>query len=97
MELCTGDWKLIYIKVTPKIMRTAISIPDRIFQSAEILAHQLKISRSELFTKAMSEYLEAHKCQDVTESLNQVYANFSSKLDKELALMQLNSVEQEDW
>lgn len=49
-----------------------------------------------LFTKAMSEYLEAHKCQDVTESLNQVYANFSSKLDKELALMQLNSVEQED-
>ena len=61
------------------------------------MAHQLEISRSELFTKAMSEYLQAHKYQDVTESLNQVYANSASKLDDELALMQLNSIEQEDW
>lgn len=78
-------------------MKTAISIPDPIFQSAEIMAHQLAISRSELFTKAISEYLETHKYQDVTESLNQVYAGFSSSLDEELTVMQLNSIEKGAW
>ncbi|MCK4841404.1 MAG: hypothetical protein KAT04_05920 [Methylococcales bacterium] len=76
-------------------MKIAISIPDPIFQSAEIMAHQLAISRSELFTKAISEYLEAHKYQNVTESLNQVYTEFSSNLDEELTTMQLNSIKKE--
>ena len=78
-------------------MKTAISIPDSIFQSAEIMAHHLAISRSELFTKAISEYLETHKYQDVTESLNQVYTELSSSLDEGLTTMQLNSIEKENW
>jgi metal-responsive CopG/Arc/MetJ family transcriptional regulator len=78
-------------------MKTAISIPDPIFHSAEIMAHQLAISRSELFTKAISEYLETHKYQDVTESLNQVYTEVSSSLDEELIEMQFNSIEKEFW
>ncbi len=78
-------------------MKTAISIPDSIFQSAEIMAQQLAISRSELFTKAISEYIETHKYQDVTKSLNQVYADVSSNLDKEFVEMQLHSIEKEGW
>jgi metal-responsive CopG/Arc/MetJ family transcriptional regulator len=78
-------------------MKTAISIPDPLFHSAEIMAHHLAISRSELFTKAISEYLEAHKYQDVTESLNQVYTKLSSSLDEELASMQLDSIGKEIW
>jgi len=78
-------------------MKTAISIPDHIFQSAEIMAHHLAISRSELFTKAISEYLEAHKYQDVTESLNQIYTELSSSLDEELVSMQLDSIDKEIW
>jgi len=74
-------------------MKTAISIPDPIFQSAEIMAQQLAISRSELFTKAISEYIETHKYQNVTESLNKIYADESSSLDKELTEMQLHSIE----
>ncbi len=78
-------------------MKTAISIPDPIFHSAEIMAHQLAISRSELFTKAISEYLETHKYQDVTESLNQVYTEVSSSLDEKLTEMQFYSIEKEIW
>jgi len=78
-------------------MKTAISIPDPIFQSAEIMAQQLAISRSELFTKAISEYIKTHKYQDVTESLNQVYAEVSSSLDKKLTDMQFKSIEKEIW
>ena len=78
-------------------MKTAISIPDPIFQLAEIMAHHLAISRSELFTKAISEYLETHKYQGVTESLNQVYTELSSGLNEELASMQLGSIDKETW
>ena len=78
-------------------MKTAISIPDPIFQSAEIMAQQLAISRSELFTKAISEYIETHKYQDVMESLNKIYADESSSLDKEFTEMQFHSIEKDVW
>jgi metal-responsive CopG/Arc/MetJ family transcriptional regulator len=58
---------------------------------------QLAISRSELFTKAISEYLEAHKYEDVTESLNQVYSENSSALEEVFTAMPLNSIEKEIW
>lgn len=78
-------------------MKTAISIPDSIFQAAESMAHNLNISRSELFTTAVSEFMDTHKNDDVTKSLNSIYGNTSSKLDPELSLMQKNSIEQEKW
>ena len=78
-------------------MKTAISIPDSIFQAAESMAHHLKISRSELFTTAVSEFMDAHKNDDVTTSLNKVYGNSNSKLDPKLSLMQNSSIKQEKW
>ncbi|MCF7971389.1 MAG: hypothetical protein K9L22_09540 [Methylococcaceae bacterium] len=78
-------------------MKTAISIPDPIFHSAEMMAQHLSISRSELFTKAISEYLNNHKYENVTDLLNQVYAKNTSSIDQELVAMQLNSIEKETW
>ena len=54
-------------------MKTAISIPDPIFQAAEQLAKRKGLSRSELYTQAVSAYISAHCHDDVTELLNQVY------------------------
>ena len=78
-------------------MKTAISIPDPIFQAAEDMAHHLGVSRSELFTTAISDYMEKHKYLDVTESLNQIYGETDSTLDKKLALMQRKSVQEDEW
>ncbi len=78
-------------------MKTAISIPDPIFHSAEVMAQHLSISRSELFTKAMSEYLNSHQYDNVTDVLNQVYAKNASSIDQELVSMQLNSLERDAW
>ena len=50
-----------------------------------------------LKTIAMSEYLKSHKYQNVIESLNKVYSQTAEKLDEELALMQMNSIPQEEW
>jgi len=39
-------------------MKTAISLPDSVFDEAEALAQQLGLSRSELYTKALRAYLK---------------------------------------
>lgn len=78
-------------------MKTAISIPDSIFQAAEGLAHRLGISRSELYAKAVAEYMEAHKNQNVTEILNEIYGEESSEVDEKLYKMQAKSIPPEEW
>lgn len=78
-------------------MKTAISIPDQIFQAAESLAHRLGKSRSQLYAEAVSEYMESHKNQDVTKILNGIYAAQDSSLDEELNSMQMQSIPKEEW
>ncbi len=78
-------------------MKTAISIPDRIFLAAESLAKQLGISRSELFVKAVEAYIEAHKHEGLREALDVVYSEESSTLDQALAQMQWASFPKGDW
>jgi predicted transcriptional regulator len=51
-------------------MKTAVSLPDEIFQKAEAIAKQMRISRSRVYAAAISEYLERHRADWVTERLN---------------------------
>ncbi len=60
-------------------MKTAISIPDPIFRSAELAARRLKMNRSQLYTAAVAEYVARRKDAGVTEKLNEVYADAGSK------------------
>ncbi|MGH7297362.1 MAG: hypothetical protein ACRELB_20670 [Polyangiaceae bacterium] len=69
-------------------MKTAISIPDSIFRAAEQTARRLRVSRSELYAKAVAAYVEAHRGEGVTDALNRVYAKADSSLDPALARMQ---------
>ncbi len=78
-------------------MKTAISIPDPIFQAAEGLAHRLGISRSELYAKAIAEYLGHHKNHNITNALNEIYGEESSELDEALYAMQSRSIRKEEW
>ena len=78
-------------------MKTAISIPDPIFRAAEKAAEHLAISRSELYTKAIQEFLNAHPADGTTEKLNQVYAGNESTLDPRLSEMQTTSISADSW
>lgn len=78
-------------------MKTAISIPDPIFEAAESLASSLGISRSELFTKAMADFIEQEKYKNVTAMLNEVYAQNQSALPADLLTAQRKSIGHEDW
>ena len=73
-------------------MKIAISIPDPIFESAEAVASQLGISRSEFYSKAVEAFFFQHKHQGVTAKLNEVYASKSNSLDDEYYQLQQKSL-----
>ncbi|MFB2937080.1 hypothetical protein ACE1B6_17665 [Aerosakkonemataceae cyanobacterium BLCC-F154] len=78
-------------------MKTAISLPDSVFQEAEALAKKLGLSRSELYTKALQAYLQKYNRNQLLNKLNKVYSEESSELDPLLAKMQFISLQREDW
>jgi metal-responsive CopG/Arc/MetJ family transcriptional regulator len=72
-------------------MKTAVSIPDPIYKSAEKLAHRLGKSRSEIYAKAIQNYVERYQDNEVTAKLDAVYSSESSQLDPVLASLQVQS------
>ena len=53
-------------------MKTAVSLPDDVFRSAERFAKRARKSRSRLYAEALSEYLARHAPDEVTEDMNRV-------------------------
>lgn len=53
-------------------MKTAISVPDRVYREAERYAKRTRKSRSQLYAEALAEYLARHAPEEVTESMNSV-------------------------
>jgi len=78
-------------------MKTAISIPDPVFHSAEELAARLGISRSELYCRALREMIEKHDGAAITAQLDAVYGDqdVDAGLDPALATMQWHSIRNE--
>jgi metal-responsive CopG/Arc/MetJ family transcriptional regulator len=80
-------------------MKTAVSIPDRVFQSAEKLAARLGVSRSELYAKALAALIEKHRDDLITSQLNEIYGvnGERSSLDREVSELQSRSVALKKW
>jgi predicted transcriptional regulator len=55
-------------------MKTAISIPDDVFRDAEALARRLKRSRSDIYSRAVREYVARYSTDGVTEALDRLCA-----------------------
>ena len=78
-------------------MKTAISIPDDVFESADELAQRLGISRSELYATAVAEYLAKFRSEDITARLNEVYASEDSELPTKMRRFQAKSIGESEW
>jgi len=53
-------------------MKTAISLPDDLFEAVERLARSSKRGRSEVYAAALREYVARHSPDEVTEALDAV-------------------------
>lgn len=53
-------------------MKTAVSIPDELFEQADRLARKTMKSRSQVFSDALREYLSRYAPDEVTEAMDRV-------------------------
>jgi len=65
-------------------MKTAISIPDELFEEAERLAETLGQSRSELYRNALERYIDSRSPDVIRETLDRVLESLD-QTDDELA------------
>jgi hypothetical protein len=77
-------------------VKTAVSIPDPIFEAADRLARRRRISRSELYAEALARLIDDDEASAITERLDDVYADGISELDTGLAVLQARAID-EDW
>ncbi len=55
-------------------MKTAVSIPDDLFQSVEKLSKAMHYSRSRVIAEALRDYLEKMRSRRMLDALNKVYS-----------------------
>jgi metal-responsive CopG/Arc/MetJ family transcriptional regulator len=78
-------------------MKTAISIPDSLFDAAERVAQRMGISRSELYRRAVRRYLEEQSYEVIRETLDNVYGDDAGRLDPAIEYLQDASLGEDDW
>ena len=78
-------------------MKTAISLPDDLFASADALARRLGMSRSGLFAAALAEFVAKHKSSKISERLDTVYAAEESRLDAATSRSQRKVIRRAEW
>ena len=64
-------------------IKTAISIQKSLFEQAESLAQQLKISRSHLFGLAIETFIENHQNQILLDEINKAYSDEPDPSEKD--------------
>ena len=90
--------RLVTVKLgDTKIMKTCVSAPDDLFRQAEEAARRLRMSRNELFSTAISEFLRREESNAITECLNEVYSRRPAKVDAGLHRAQRRSLDIDSW
>ena len=78
-------------------MKTAVSIPDEVFEKVERLARRARRSRSEVFSAALKEYVARHTPDEVTEAMNRVCDQLDDQKDAFVADAGRRVLERTEW
>ncbi len=83
------------------VVKTAVSVPEHLFQRLDALAKATNTSRSQLFAEAVEEYLRRHQAREVTEALNRVYSGAPDPEEQKYVAGMLRlhgeALEDEEW
>jgi len=63
-------------------MKTAISIPEKLFREVEHFAEEHNYSRSEVFALAVKEFFEKAESRNILNALNKVYSKEETSEEK---------------
>lgn len=78
-------------------MKTAVSIPDDVFDEAERLAVELQTSRSQLYSRALREFVARHASDRLTEAMNRVIDEVGGEVDAFSQRASRRVLEQVEW
>lgn len=78
-------------------MKTAISVPDDVFESAERLARRERRSRSEIYSTAVREYVARHAPDEISDALDRVVADVETAPEPFVARAGSRILERSDW
>ena len=78
-------------------MKTAVSVPDDVFESAERLARRERRSRSEVYSAALREYVARHSPDEVTDALNRVVSDVGDTMDPFVERASARILEKTEW
>ncbi len=78
-------------------MKTAISLPDTLFEEAEAAAKDLGVSRSRLIQAALEEFLRRRRASETTRRLNKSYAENPPAPDALLDQLALAGMKRTEW
>jgi metal-responsive CopG/Arc/MetJ family transcriptional regulator len=78
-------------------MKTAVSIPDDVFERAERFARRARRSRSEVYSAALREYVNRHAPDEVTEAMNQVCDEVDGRPDDFVRAAGRRVLERSEW
>jgi predicted transcriptional regulator len=79
------------------MMKATISLPDDLFHQTDRLARRLDLSRSELYRKALEEYLARHQPDRVTGALDDLADSLDTRPDAFLSKAALRVMDRADW
>ena len=80
-----------------KSMKTAISVPDDVFEAAERQARRMRMTRSQLYSEALSEYLARHGSDEVTDAMNDVVDRLQGLSGEFVAAATRRVLEKTEW
>jgi len=78
-------------------MKTAVSIPDDVFEEAEALAHRAERSRSDIYARALEEYLARHAPDRVTEAMDRVLSDIDESPDRFVSRAARRTLQRGEW
>ncbi|MGH7817844.1 MAG: hypothetical protein ACREOR_10685, partial [Candidatus Binatia bacterium] len=78
-------------------MKTAVSIPDKVYAEAERLSRRLKKSRSQVYTEAVTEYVVRHDPEAVTEAMNRVCDAIDTRSDPAVSAAAKRTLRNVEW
>jgi metal-responsive CopG/Arc/MetJ family transcriptional regulator len=78
-------------------MKTAVSIPDEVFEKVERFVRRARRSRSEVVSAALREYVARHAPDEVTEAMDRVCAELNDQADPFVSTASQHVLERSEW
>ena len=78
-------------------MKIAVSVPDHIFDEAEQLARRMKRSRSEVYSRALAEYVARHAPDRVTEAMDRALVEIGDPTEQFVRAASRRVLKRSDW